>query len=58
MRIDSSTILISGGSSGLGYACAVRMLQCGAKVILVDIAAPPDSMLAAAAGNCMYLRET
>jgi len=56
MKIDGNTILISGGSSGLGNACAVRLLRCGAKVILIDIAAPPEAMLAAAAGNCMFFR--
>lgn len=56
MQIDGNTILISGGSSGLGNACAVRLLQCGANVILIDIAAPPEAMLASAAGNCIYVR--
>lgn len=56
MQIDGNTILISGGSSGLGNACAVRLLQSGAKVILLDIAAPPEAMLASAGGNCIYFR--
>ena len=56
MRIDGSTILISGGSSGLGNACARRFLRLGAKVILMDIAAPQEAMLAAASGSCIYVR--
>jgi NAD(P)-dependent dehydrogenase (short-subunit alcohol dehydrogenase family) len=56
MQIDGSTILISGGSSGLGNACAQRFLRMGAKVILMDIAAPEEAMLAAASGNCIYMR--
>ena len=56
MQIDGSTILISGGSSGLGNACARTFLRLGARVILIDILAPPEEMLAAAAGNCIYLR--
>ncbi len=56
MQIDGSTILISGGSSGLGYACAKTFLRLGAKVILVDISIPPEEMLASAAGRCVYRR--
>ena len=56
MQIDGNTILISGGSSGLGNACAVRLLQNGAKVILIDIAPPPETMLAATGENCIYIR--
>ena len=56
MRIDGSTILVSGGSSGLGNACAQRFLRIGAKVILMDIAAPEESMLATALGKCIYVR--
>ena len=56
MRIDGSTILVSGGSSGLGNACALRFLGMGARVILMDIAAPEESILAAASGKCIYVR--
>ncbi len=56
MQIDGSTILISGGSSGLGYACAKTFLKLGAKVILVDISVPPEEMLASTAGRCVYRR--
>ena len=56
MRIDGSTILVSGGSSGLGNACALLFLRMGAKVILMDIAAPEESMLATAVGKCIYVR--
>ncbi len=56
MRIEGSTILISGGSSGLGLACAQTFLQGGAKVILIDICAPPKEMLAGASGGCFYMR--
>ena len=56
MRIDGSTILVSGGSSGLGSACARRFIRMGAKVILMDIAAPEESMLAATVGKSIYVR--
>ncbi len=56
MQIDSGTILISGGSSGLGLACVERFLRAGAKVLIIDIAAPPKEMLASASGRCFYMR--
>ena len=54
MRIDGSTILISGGSSGLGAACAQTFLRGGAKVILLDLVAPPLDFMAASQGSCLY----
>ncbi len=56
MQIEGSTILISGGSSGLGYACAQMFLRLKAKVILLDISFPSDEMLASAAGRSVYHR--
>ena len=40
MQIDSSTILVTGGSSGLGAACVEQLAQRGARVIIVDVAPP------------------
>lgn len=54
MRIDGSTILISGGSSGLGAACAQIFLRRGAKVILIDLVPPLEELMATAPGNCLY----
>ena len=56
MQIEGSTILVSGGSSGLGNACAQRFMRMGARVILMDIAAPDEAMLATATGKCIYVR--
>ena len=36
MQIANRTILIAGGSSGLGAACAASFLNQGAKVLLLD----------------------
>lgn len=55
MQIDGSTILISGGSSGLGLACVEMFLRGGAQVILIDIAEPPEATLARASGSCFYM---
>ncbi len=45
MQIDGSTILITGGSSGLGAACVERLARQGARVIVADIAPPCDDTL-------------
>ena len=45
MRIDGSTILVTGGGSGLGAACTARMIQQGARVIVTDLAPPKDESL-------------
>jgi NAD(P)-dependent dehydrogenase (short-subunit alcohol dehydrogenase family) len=43
MRLDASTILVTGGSSGLGAACAGRLAASGASVIIADISPPAAS---------------
>ena len=40
MQIDSSTILVTGGSSGLGAACVEDARRRGASVIIADLAPP------------------
>jgi NAD(P)-dependent dehydrogenase (short-subunit alcohol dehydrogenase family) len=40
MQISESTILITGGSSGLGAACVNLLAQRGASVIIADVAPP------------------
>jgi NAD(P)-dependent dehydrogenase (short-subunit alcohol dehydrogenase family) len=40
MQIESSTILVTGGSSGLGAACVETLAQGGARVIIADLAPP------------------
>jgi len=42
MQIDGSVVLISGSSSGLGAACAKRLIQHGARVVGIDLAAAPS----------------
>ncbi len=55
MQIVGSTIVISGGSSGLGLACAQRFLRGGARVLLIDICSPPNERLAGTAEDCLYV---
>ena len=38
MQIDSATILVTGGSSGLGAACVEELAHRGARVIVADLA--------------------
>ena len=40
MQIDASTILVTGGSSGLGAACVETLARRGASVIVADVAPP------------------
>lgn len=44
MRIHGNTFLVSGSSSGLGLACAVRLLEQGANVLGIDLAAAPNTV--------------
>lgn len=42
MRVSESVFLITGGSSGLGAACAQMALEAGACVVLADLRPPSD----------------
>ena len=46
-RVKNKVIVITGGASGIGFACAERLVEEGAKVILADLF--PDQGEAAAA---------
>ncbi len=47
MRIDGRTIWITGGSSGLGAACAERLFAAGANLVISDVNAAAGEALAA-----------
>lgn len=56
MRIDSSTILITGGSSGLGAACTEMLARRGARVIVADLGPPRDGVPAEIADRVLFSR--
>lgn len=37
IRFDSKTAIVTGGARGIGYACAEKLLESGAKVAIIDI---------------------
>ena len=37
IRFDGKTVIVTGGARGIGYACAEKMIESGAKVAIVDI---------------------
>src|SRR5690554_4530392 len=57
LQIDQHTVLVSGGSSGLGEACVRRFLRHGAKVIIADLA-PPDAELTCEFGSRVFFQPT
>jgi NAD(P)-dependent dehydrogenase (short-subunit alcohol dehydrogenase family) len=51
MEIANRTFLVSGGSSGLGAACARRLVGLGGRVIIADVNDPAGAALAAELGE-------
>ena len=51
MQIKGRTFLVTGGSSGLGAACAGRLVVAGANVIIVDLNAEEGEGLATELGD-------
>jgi NAD(P)-dependent dehydrogenase (short-subunit alcohol dehydrogenase family) len=45
MQINSSTILVTGGSSGLGAACVKMLAQRGASIIVADLSPPREGVI-------------
>src|SRR3954453_2868419 len=56
MKIDSSTILVTGGSSGLGAACTEMLARRGARVIVADLAPPRDGVPAEISDRVLFAR--
>ncbi|MEO8954276.1 MAG: SDR family NAD(P)-dependent oxidoreductase, partial [Ktedonobacteraceae bacterium] len=47
MQVENKGVLISGGASGLGAACARLLHQAGAKVVIADLNNETGDALAA-----------
>jgi NAD(P)-dependent dehydrogenase (short-subunit alcohol dehydrogenase family) len=56
MQIDSSTILVTGGSSGLGAACTEMLARRGARIIVADLAPPRRGVPTDIAERVMFTR--
>lgn len=46
MKLDSASVLVTGGASGLGRATAAHLAAAGARVCIADLAPPPADDLA------------
>ena len=44
MQVEGSTVVVSGGGSGLGLATAQRLVERGARVVVIDLADPEDAV--------------
>jgi NAD(P)-dependent dehydrogenase (short-subunit alcohol dehydrogenase family) len=56
MQIDGSTILITGGSSGLGAACTEMLARRGARIVVADLAPSRDGVPAEIADRVLFTR--
>ncbi len=58
MQIKDHTFLIAGGASGLGAACARKLLSSGANVVLADVNADAGAALAGELGGAARFCQT
>jgi len=56
MELANSSVLVSGGSSGLGAACARRLLARGAQVLVADIVPPVEGELGESTDRVQFIR--
>lgn len=58
MQVSSSTVLVTGGASGLGEACVRRLAQQGAKVVILDLNEALGQALATELGSSVAFVKT
>ncbi|HEX5472808.1 MAG TPA: SDR family NAD(P)-dependent oxidoreductase [Lacipirellulaceae bacterium] len=56
MQISASTILVTGGSSGLGAACVEMLARRGAHVVIADLAPPNEDVIHAHRDHVLFAR--
>jgi NAD(P)-dependent dehydrogenase (short-subunit alcohol dehydrogenase family) len=56
MKIDSSTVLVTGGSSGLGAACAETLARRGARIVIADLSPPRSGVPTEIADRVLFVR--
>jgi NAD(P)-dependent dehydrogenase (short-subunit alcohol dehydrogenase family) len=54
LRFDRMTVIVTGGSGGLGWPMCVAFARAGARVVVADMTAPDPELLAEAAGDIRY----
>jgi NAD(P)-dependent dehydrogenase (short-subunit alcohol dehydrogenase family) len=55
MNLESASVLVTGGASGLGLATAQRLAGVGARVCIADLAAPGNGVLKALGEGAQYV---
>jgi NAD(P)-dependent dehydrogenase (short-subunit alcohol dehydrogenase family) len=58
MNIQGSTVIVTGGASGLGEACVQNLLSGGAKIAIFDFAAERGEKMAAELGKDVIFAKT
>jgi NAD(P)-dependent dehydrogenase (short-subunit alcohol dehydrogenase family) len=56
MQIDSATILVTGGSSGLGAACTEMLARRGAGIVVADLSPPRNGVPTEIADRVLFVR--
>ncbi|CAN5533681.1 3-hydroxyacyl-CoA dehydrogenase [soil metagenome] len=52
MQVENSVALVTGGSSGLGLATATRLVEHGARVVILDLPRSNGAAVAESLGSC------
>ena len=56
LNIEKKTVIVTGGASGIGYACVEELLADGANVVCVDMNPKAAEFSAATADNYLYVQ--